>query len=105
MPVRSQHRGMEQYRAAAPVELRRPAPTRRRDLTGLDKEIVSASDLAVEVARVERGPPDDLVDATKLGHGELIPAECRPECGVLELCTGPGYAILQNPRVVERHAG
>lgn len=56
----------------------------------------------MEVARVERDPPDRLVDLSQLGDRERLWAEQRCERGVLELRAGPLETVAEDRRVVER---
>src|SRR3954463_15135295 len=80
----TEHRRAQLLGVAAPVELGGPAAVARGPAAGRDQEAIRAGDLAVEVAGVERGAPDDLVHPAELGHGELGRAEGGGERGVLQ---------------------
>ncbi len=60
---------------AASVQLSRTATVACGRLARRLQESIGLGYLAVEVARVEFNSPDDLVDVTKLGDGELGRAE------------------------------
>src|SRR5580700_12187160 len=96
---------MQQEGGAATIQLRWTAAPGRGRLAGLHEEALRPGDLAVEVARVERGAPDDLVHAAQLGDGELLPAERRGQRGVLELGPSAFQPVAQYPLVVEGHLG
>ena len=95
---------MEQRCGAAAVELGRAAAVADRGLAGRLDEVLGAGDLAVEVARVEFGAPDRLVDRAQLGDREVRRAERGRQRGVLQLGPGPLEAVGQDLGVVEGQA-
>src|SRR5690348_6858094 len=103
MPL-SRYRRVQGGLRPAPVERRRPAAVSGRASSGRDEEPGRTGHFAMEVARVELDPPDDLVDAAQLGDGELPPAERGCKRRVLELRPRPLEAVLEYPVVVEGEA-
>jgi hypothetical protein len=75
---------VHEFGLAAAVELGRSASVADGSVAGWLEYAGGASDLAVKVARVKWGTPDDLVDAPELRDRELAGAERGGERGVLE---------------------
>src|SRR5262247_3395820 len=84
-PARAEHRWVQDVERADLVEQGGPAAAAGGAPAGRDEEAWGARDLAVEVARIEAGPPDGLVDLAQLGDGEGRWAEAGRERGVLQL--------------------
>ncbi len=56
----------------------------------------------MKVPRIQRNPPNDLVNPPQLSHRELGGTKLRPQRRVLQLGPSPLHAILKDPSVVER---
>ena len=64
------------------------------------EEVVGLFDLSLEVARIELGVPDGVIDPSEVADGELWRAEVGRDCGVLKTGSGPRYGVGDDPVVV-----
>ena len=71
---------------------------------GLD-EPLGVDDLAVEVAGIERGVPDDFVDRAQVADGEGGTAEGGGQGGVLQPGAGALDGVVEDIGVVEGQGG
>jgi len=58
----------------------------------------------LEVAGIELGIPNSLIDPSEVTDGELRWAEAGRDRGVLKTGSGPLYGVGDDPVVVEREA-
>ena len=99
VPAGAEHGRVQQRRGAASEQRRRAARRRARARCRADRdeEPRRAGDLAVEVARVERGAPGRLVDVPQLGDGELLARRRRWRTASTRAWRGPARRRRRAP--------
>src|SRR5712691_4871989 len=101
----SHQRREEHAGVAAAVEGCRAADLGGPLLAGGLEEPVGPGYLPAEVAGVQWGAPDGLVDAAQVADAEWLGAERRRDGGVFELGSGPFQCLAQDGGVVEGKLG
>lgn len=95
---------MQHGGVAPPVQPRRPPAAPPLGASGVDDESEGAGQLAVEVRRLQRPAPHDLVHPAQLCDRELLGAELRRQRRVLELGAGAFDGVVEDLAVVERES-
>lgn len=99
---RAHQRRIQHPSIPPPIQRRRPPSIPRGTPPSRNQQPLHPSHLPMKVTRIQRNPPNDLVNPPQLSHSELRTAKLSTKRRVLQLGPSPLHAIGQDPRMVKR---